>query len=205
MKTIYFNSAVAELCGNNGIIKAVLINYIYNYHTSNPRKGAGHPACITLPDFVYQYQVEEKGLWERSYIHETLTTLVTDGHVIKAGEKNRPEYTVSRAVVDLLTDDTAEIVSFDLRLAYEQGLHVAIMKQFLLHVIDKAPDGQAYNLKVGDMSAVNRLSPAQIYRAIKHLVDTKVLKRVKSRLRFRSRALSLARFNPKIDQNRQVA
>lgn len=205
MKNIYYNSAVAELCGSNGIIKAVLINYIYNYHTPNLRKGAGHPAKISLSEFVYQYKVDENGLWERSFIHETLGTLVNDGHVIKSGEKNNPEYTVSSEVVVLLNDKMCEVVSFDLELAYEHGIHVAIMKRFLLHIIDKAPEGEAYNLKVEEMSAVNRLSPAQIYRAIKLLVDTKVLQRVKSRLRFRSRALSLARFSPEIIRNRQVA
>jgi hypothetical protein len=44
VKKIYYNSSVAQLCQKNGIIKAVLLNYIYNYHKANTSKGAGHPA-----------------------------------------------------------------------------------------------------------------------------------------------------------------
>jgi hypothetical protein len=193
MKTIAYNSAVAKRCGKNGIIKAVLLNYIYNYHRPNIRKGAGTPASISLAQFVYQYTDGDKALWGRSFIHKILTDLCKDGHLVKARENNMPVYSVSNEIAGLLTDDEVELVTFDLEVACRYGIHIAIMSRYLLYVIDKSPKGEAYNLDVDEMSEVNRISPAQIYRAIKYLVDTKIVKRVKSRLRYRSRALSLAR------------
>ena len=196
MKTISFNSAVAKACGNNGIIKAVLLNYIYNYHTPNPRKGSGHPACISLREFVYQYGHESNALWKRSFIHKILTDLCRDGHLLKTLENGLPVYSVSTEIAGLLTDENAPLVCFDLGLACEYGIHIAIMWRFLTHVISKSPKGVAYNLSVNEMAEINRLSPAQIYRAIKHMVDKKLLARVKMQSKHASRALSLSMYNP---------
>jgi hypothetical protein len=192
MKTITYNSAVAKRYGANGIIKAVLLNYIYNYHKLNPRKTAGHPACISLEEFVYQYQSGDKSLWKRSFIHRILQDLVKEGHLSKTREGNSPVYTVSPEIAALLTDPNPKAVSFDLAMACEYGINIAIVGRFLLHVIDRSPKGEAYNLSVKEMAEVNRLSPAQIYRAIKVLEDTKMVMRVKSRLKHCARSLSLA-------------
>ena len=194
MKTISYNSAVAKLCGNNGIIKAVLLNYIYNYHRPNIRKKAGDPACISLAEFVYQYERGDKALWKRSFIHKILKDLHKEDRINIERENNMPVYSVKENVVALMNEAKATVVSFDLKLACEYGIHVAIMSRYLLYVIGKSPGGEAYNLSVDDMAEVNRISPAQIYRAINYLVETKVLRKVKSRLSRRSRALSLAIF-----------
>lgn len=193
MKTISYNSDVARLCGANGIIKAVLLNYIYNYYKMNPRKGVGFPACISLREFVYQYGYDDKSLWKRSFIHKILKDLERDGHVLIARENGLPVYSVSDQIAGLLSHGESPVVTFDLQIACDYGIHIAIVSRYLLHVISKSPEGEAYNLKVNEMSEVNCLSPAQIYRAIKHLIETKVVYRVKSRLRYRSRSLSLAK------------
>ena len=197
MSNIYYNSTVAKMCGKNGIIKAVLLNYIYNYHKQNPRKGAGYPAKILLGEFVYQYAYEDKSVWKRSFIHKILTDLCRDKHLSKTQDNGVPVYSVSSEVADLLTDESTPLVCFELKTACEYGIHIAIMERYLKHIITKSPKGVAYNLNVEDMAKINRLSPAQIYRAIKHLVDKKVLARVKMRSQYCSRALSLALYNPR--------
>jgi predicted transcriptional regulator len=196
MNNIIFNSGVAARCGKNGIIKAVLINYIYNYYVQNPRKGAGYPAPITLKEFVYQYSVGDGSLWKRSFVHRILRDLKKDGQITITQENNRPVYAVSSAMAELLSDENATLISFDLGMACEYGIHIAIISRYLSHVISKSPNNVAYNLSVKEMAEVNHLSPAQIYRAIKHLVDTKVLARVKMRSKSSSRALSLILQNP---------
>jgi len=195
MSTIYYNSAVAKKCGNNGIIKAVLLNYIYNYHKQNPRKGPGHPASICLREFVYQYTSQDKSLWKRSFIHKILTDLCRDGHLLKTEVNRLPEYAVSKEIAALLSDGGAELVCFDLGVACEYGIYVAIMSRYLKHVISKSPNRIAYNLSVQEMAEINRISPAQIYRSIKQLVESKVLARVKSPSKHCSRSLSLALFS----------
>lgn len=197
MKTISYNSDVARLCGPNGIIKAVLLNYIYNYYKANPRKGAGFPACISLREFVYQYGYDDKSLWKRSFVHKILKDLEREGHLLIARENNMPVYSVSDRIAGLLRQERSPVVTFDLQVACDYRIHVAIMSRYLLHVISKSPEGEAYNLKVNEMSEVNCLSPAQIYRAIKYLIETKVVYRVKSCLKYRSRSLSLAKCHSK--------
>ena len=192
MKIISYNSAVAQLCGKSGIIKAVLLNYIYNYHKPNCRKGAGSPACITLAEFIYQYTYAETPLWGRSFIHRILKDLQKDGHINIGREGNLAVYSVSDQIAGLLSSGSAEVVSFDLQLACEFGIYTAIVSRFLLYVIGKSDGGVAYNLDVKQMSAVNRISPAQIYRAINHLIKTGVMKRVQSPIKRKSRALNLA-------------
>jgi hypothetical protein len=193
MKNIYYNSSVARLCGKNGIIKAVLLNYIYNYHKPNIRKLAGHPALITLAEFVYQYSCEKKSLWRRSFIHRILKDMEKNNHITIAKENNLSVYSVAPKIVELLTNPNIKIVSFNLELACEAGIDVAIITRYLMYVIDQSPKGEAYNLNVEEMSEVNHISPAQIYRVIKHLIETGILRKLKSTLRFRPRALSLAR------------
>ncbi len=109
-----------------------------------------------------------------------------------------PVYAVSPEIAGLFAAEGSIVVSFDLEMACEHGIHVAIMRRYLLHVIDQSPKGEAYNLNVKDMAKVNKLSPAQIYRAISFLIHNKVLSRVKSQLKSCSRALSLARYNPQM-------
>ena len=191
MKTIYFNSAVAKRCGKNGIIKAVLLNYVYNFHKQNVRKGAGHPAFISLAEFVYQYKVDDGGLWERSFIHENLKEMEKAGLLINTPENKMPVYSVSSKIDSLLTAKDAVVVSFDLGEAYEHGIHVAIMKPYLLHAIEQSPDRIAYNLSVKRMSEVNRLSPSQIYKAIQFLKDAKVIRPTKSPVQKYSRKMCL--------------
>lgn len=193
MKDIYYNFAVASLCGDNCIIKAVLLNYIFNYHKPNPRKGPGSPASITLREFVYRYKVGDGGLWKRSFIHKILKDLQKDGHLINTPEKGMPVYTVSPQFASLLADPQVPLISFDLEMACKHGIHVAIMQRYLLFVIDQSPDRVAYNLNVNSMAEDNGLSRSQIYKAIAILKSMKVLKAVKSHLRYRSRALSLSR------------
>ena len=193
MGTIYYNSDVAQVCSKNGIIKAILINYVYNYHKPNIRKGPGHPANISLREFVYQYTHEDQSLWKRSFIHRILKDLIKDGFLIKTEENRMPVYSVSDQIRCLLNDETAKTISFDLGMACEHGIYVAIMRRYLLHLIDKNPKGEAYNLKVTDMAEVNRISPAEIYRSINCLVAGQVLRKIKSPLKSHSRALSLAR------------
>jgi hypothetical protein len=192
MTTIYYNSYVARICGNNGIIKAVLINYIYNFHKTNLRKGVGYPAKITLAEFVYQYTSGEKSLWQRSFIHRMLTDLCKDGHLLKTHEDGVAIYSVSNEICELLNEKDTKLVSFKLSTACDYGIHIAIVAQYLRYVITKSPEGVAYNLDVNDMSEVNRLSPAQIYRAIKYLIEGKVFMKVKLPPGKRSRSLSLA-------------
>ena len=122
MKNIYYNSTVARLCGSNGIIKAVLLNYIYNYHKPNIRKQAGSPASITLAEFVYQYSCEEKSLWKRSFIHRILKDLEKDGHITIAKDNNLSVYSVTPRIVELLTDENSKVISFDLELACGAGI-----------------------------------------------------------------------------------
>jgi len=204
MRTIYFNSSVAERCGKNGIIKAVLLNYVYNYHKRNIRKGAGTPACIQLSEFVYQYKVDEKGLWERSFIHRNLKKLTDERFLIKTTEDKVPTYSVSSEIVQLLTDKTCKIVSFDLEMAYVSGIHVAIMHRFLLHAIDQSPHSTLYNLQIDKVAEVNRLSKSQIYRAISFLEDTKVISRCKTRVKFHGRTLGMTRYKPEFDKSLQT-
>ena len=194
MKDIYYNFAVARLCGDNRIIKAVLLNYIFNYHKPNPRKGPGSPASISLREFVYQYKVGDGGLWKRSFIHKILKDLQKDGHLINTPDNGLPVYTVSSQFASLLADPQVPLISFDLEMACKHGIHVAIMHRFLLHVIDHSPDKVAYNLNIYRMTSDNGLSRSQIYKAIAILKDMKVVMPVKSELRYRSRALSLARY-----------
>src|ERR1700677_5062173 len=108
MSTIYFNSDLAQVCGKNGIIKAVLIDYIYNYHKPNIRKGPGHPASISLREFVYRYTHGEQSLWKRSFIHRILKDLIKDGHVIKTTENRMPVYSLSNRMELLLNDETTK-------------------------------------------------------------------------------------------------
>jgi hypothetical protein len=202
MSNIIYNSGVVARCGKNGIIKAVLINYIHNYHVQNPRKGAGHPAAISLKEFVYQYSMGDESLWKRSFIHRILRDLKKDGHITITQENNRPVYSVSDAIAQLLLDKNAMLISFDLGMACEYGIHIAIMSRYLVHVIGKSPKKVAYNLSVKEMAGINHLSPAQIYRAIKHLVDSKVLSRVKMPSKTGSRALTLTLQKPNEADNR---
>lgn len=197
MKDIFYNSGVAQYCGNNGIIKAVLLNYIYNYHRQNSRKKAGYPATISLAEFVYQYTQGDKSLWKRSFIHKILTDLCRDGHLIKSRDNNMPVFSVSERIARLLNDSSFDLVGFDLGLACEYGIYVAIMSRYLLHVIDHSPHGIAYNLNVNEMAEINGISQAEIYRSIKQLEATKVVQRVKSPVTKYSRSLCLARSNPK--------
>ena len=194
MKIIYYNSAVARLCGRNGIIKAVLLNYIYNYHKPNIRKGAGHPACICLAECVDQYTDEDHALWGRSFIHKILKNMEAEGRLkINKDEDNRPVYTASQEVRNLLCAEDAVWVCFELRVACKCGICLAIVGRFILHIIDNSPKKLAYNLSVEKMSEVNCISPAQIYRAIRFLVEAGVVKRDKSLLKHPTRALALAR------------
>jgi hypothetical protein len=197
MNDIFYNSAVAQHCGNNGIIKAVLLNYIYNYHRQNPRKKAGYPASISLAEFVYQYTQGNKSLWKRSFIHRILADLCKDGHLIKIRDNNMPVYRVSDNITHHLTDTNAVVIGFDLGLACEYGIYVAIMSRFLLHVIDQSPNKIAYNLNVNEMAGINGISPAQIYRSIQQLEAAQVVQRVKSPVTQYSRSLCLSRSNPK--------
>ena len=105
-----------------------------------------------------------------------------------------PVYTVSPQFTSLLADPQVPLISFDLEMACKYGIHVAIMHRFLLHVIDHSPDKKAYNLDVNSMASDNGLSRSQIYKAIAILKDMKVVMPVKSDLKYRSRALSLARY-----------
>ena len=141
MSTILFSSEVAQKCGNNGIIKAVLLNYIYNYHKQNHRKGVGSPAMITLREFVYQYGYEDMNLWKRSFIHKILKDLTDAGHLLKTLDNNVPVYSVSSKVAFLLKEPEAKIVSFDLETACKYGIHIAIVSRYLKHVISRSPHG----------------------------------------------------------------
>jgi len=195
-KHLYYNSAVAKLCGKNGIIKAVMLNYIYNYNRHKPKEGPGSPARISLAEITYQYRVtDDEGLWERSTIHETLQSLKKDGHLKAEKDKHGIVYTVSPKIAALIESDDAEIVMFNLVVAYVKGVHVAIVSQFLLHAIDNSPNGIAYNLSVKEMAEVNRLSPAQIYRAIESMIEDGVIERAKcpSKQKRSSRKLCLTR------------
>jgi len=195
MKNIYYNSAVAKACGKNGIIKAVLLNYIYNYHKLNIRKKPGDPAQISLAEFVYQYNVDEKkGLWQRSFIHKILKDLKKDDLLNIEYKNKAPVYSVPPRITELLTAEDSVTVSFDLEMAIEHGIYLAIVYRYLMYVIDKSPEGQAYNLSVKAMSEINRISPAQIYREIKRLKG-KVILRVRSKIKYSTRALSLIRIN----------
>ena len=195
MKTIFYNSAVATLCGTNGIIKAVLLNYIYNYHKPARNRGAGYPARIALAEFVYQYMHEDLRLWKRSFIHKMLKQLQRHGYLhVEPDKQNRPVFSVSEEIADLLRDGNATRVSFDLELACRSNIYIAIVSRFILHVIDHSPGGIAYNLDVKEMSKVNRISVSEIYRIIAGLERVEVVKRVKSPLKHKSRGLHLARF-----------
>jgi hypothetical protein len=191
MKTIFYNAAVAKRCGQNGIIKAVLINYIFNYHKPNIRKGPGSPASISLTEFVEQYTHEDTPLWNRSWIHETLKTLEKDKHLNIARNKNMPGYSVSNEIAELLKDEKAPLVSFDLETACRSGIHFAIVSRFVLHVIKQSPKGIAYKLSVKEMAEVNRLSPAQIYREINTLIEKGLVEKVEASGKGKSRSLNL--------------
>lgn len=194
MKSIYYNSAVAIRCGKNGIIKAVLLNYVYNYHKINIRKGAGHPAQISLAEFQEQYKMkDEKGLWGRSFIHKILKDLEEDRHLNNNPENGRAVYSVSPEIAGLLNAKDAVVVSFDLELALQHTIYVAIVYRYVIHVIDKSKNGIAYNLNVKEMSEINRISPAQIYRVIKFLLEKKILQPPKQKWKQRSKGLSLTK------------
>lgn len=204
MKFISYNSSVAKACGKNGIIKASLLNYIYNYHRTNSSKGCGYPASISLAEFVYQYRVNDvDGLWKRSFIHKILMDMVKEGRLLKTGVKNSPTFAVSPEIVVMLTDRNAIIISFELGMAVNHGIDVAIMHRYLLHVIDQSPEGMAYNLSVKKMSELNRISHAQIYRAISWLEENEIVQRVQSPVLKYSRALCLARTKPNHCQKSQ--
>jgi hypothetical protein len=191
MKTIYYNCELAEHCGNNGIIKAVLLQYIHNYHKANPRKGAGSPAQISLGEFVFRYAAEEKPLWCRSYIHRTLKELEAHEHLNVQRERNQPVYTVSPEAVEILNDSNGKLVAFELADACSSGLHKAIVKRHLLHMISLSPCGNAYHVNVNRMSRVNRISPAQHYRAILELIKEGVVMETRSPLWRRKRGRCL--------------
>ena len=198
MKTIYYNSAAANLCGKNPIIKAVLLNYIYNYHKPNIRKGPGSPACISLSQFVYRYMHKDLYIWKRSFIHKILKDLEKAGHIaIVRDEYKRPVYSVSQQIVTLLNDEKAQWVNFDLEVACRFNIYTAIVTRYILHVIDQSPKKVAYNLSVTRMAEVSCVSPAQIYRVIRHLEAEKIVKRDKSSLKHPTRALCLARYRRK--------
>ena len=201
MSTIYYNSAVARLCGNNGIIKAVLLQYIYNYHKPNIRKGAGTPACIKLAEFVYRYTSGDKPLWCRSYIHKILKDLETDEHLFVAREGILPVYTVSDDVAALLQDIEPINIGFNLELACKRGIHIAIVGRHLVHMIKKSPDGIAYHIDVNEMAELNHLSPAQIYRAIGYLQSHKILNKTQSPRTFPKRGMNLMRSSQPRDPN----
>jgi hypothetical protein len=205
MKIIYYNSAVAKRCGKNGVIKAVLLNYIYNYHTLNIRKRAGHAASISLAEFVYQYKVgDADGLWKRSFIHKILRDLKTDGHLTTSLINNRPTYSVSSEIAGLLTDTKKKKISFALEEAVQHGIHVAVMQRYLQYVIKESPNGVAYNLSVKKMSEESCISPAQIYRAIEWLVTNEIVSRSESPVRRHSRALCLASFVSKVGNHKTI-
>ena len=191
-KHLYYNSAVAKLCGNNGIIKAVLLNYIFNYNKFKPKEGPGSPARISLAEFAYQYRVtDDEGLWERSTIHENLQALKEEGHLKAEKDKHGIVYTVSPKVAALLESDKSEVVAFSLKHAYEFGIHLAIVSHYLLNVIDNSPNGIAYNLSVKVMAQVNRLSSAQIYRAIESMIEDCVIEKAKPPVKTKSAARKL--------------
>jgi DNA-binding MarR family transcriptional regulator len=191
-KNLCYNSAVAKLCCKNGIIKAVLLNYIYNYNKYKPKEGPGSPARISLAEFAYQYRVtDDEGLWERSTIHENLQSLKEEGYLKAEKDKHGIVYTVSPQIAALLKSNQAKLVMFNLVVAYVKGIHVAIVSQFLLHTIDSSPNGIAYNLSVKAMAEVNGLSPAQIYRAIESLIEDGVIERAKPPVKTKSASRKL--------------
>jgi hypothetical protein len=185
---------VARLCGRNGIIKAVLLNYIYNYHKPNSSKGIGHPACISLAEFVDQYTSGDIPLWRRSFIHKILKDLAKDRHLsITKNRYHRPVYAVSQEIATFLSNEEAVWVSFGLEDACKCGIYIAIVTRFLLHVIDSSPKKAAYNLDVQEMASVNCISPAQIYKVINFLIKCDIVKKDKSMLKHPTRALCLVR------------
>ena len=191
MNLIYYNSSVAQLCKKNGIIKAVLLNYIYNYHKTNARKGAGHPAQISLAEFRYQYLHEDKALWSESYIHEMLKALENQKHLkVTRDERNRPVYSVADQVATDLKRKDATWIGFDLGLACASNIYIAIIHRFLANVIEKSPDHVAYSLNVKEIAETNCISQAEIYRVIKNLVEIRIFKKVKSPVRTKLRGVS---------------
>jgi hypothetical protein len=192
MKDIYYNSAVAKRCGKNGIVKAVLINYIYNYNKHKPLEGVGSPACITLAEFAYQYKYADTGaLWKRSFIQEVLDQLKRDKLIFAAKEYGRFIYSLTPEIIALLAADDGVLVSFDLGAACQFGIAVAVMHRYLRRVIENAPKGKAYNLSVKKISEVNKISPAQIYRAINFLKGARLFEDTEPPVKRASRAMSL--------------
>jgi hypothetical protein len=192
MKTIYYNSSVAQLCKKNGIVKAVLLSYIYNYHKANIRKGAGYPASISLAEFVHQYTSKDKPLWKRSFTHKVLKSLEEDKHLIVAkDEANKRSYSVSAEVAAALTAKNGVWIGFELDTACEFGIYKAIVSRFLVLTIKNSPNRVAYHLCVEDMANVNCVSEAEIYRVVKGMVDAGALVKVKSPVKNRSRGLNL--------------
>jgi hypothetical protein len=194
MSTIYFNSAVARHCGNNGIIKAVLLQYIYNYHRSNPRKGAGTPASIKLTEFVYRYTSQEKPLWKRSFIHKILKDLETDKHLIITRDGIMPVYSVSAEVAALLNAKRPELYAFDLATACTMGIHYAIISRHLLHIIDCSQKKVAYALDIPAIADASMVSAAQIYRIVDTMVAQNMVRKLASPLHYRKRGMNLCRF-----------
>lgn len=193
-KTIYYNSAVAKRCGRNGIIKAVLIHYLYHYNKFKPREGLGSPACISLPEFVYQYKVtDDKGLWGRSFVHKVLRDLAKDGHLHITRNERMPVYALSQEIIDLIKSSETKTVAFDLNDAFELGIYFAIVARFLMRMIDNSPDRIAYNIDVAEMSETNCISRAQIYRAVKLLIEVNLVKKVRSLKKCHARGLHLSR------------
>jgi hypothetical protein len=130
-----------------------------------------------------------------------MSTPFWDGRITKSLEGAIPVYSVSATIADLLNAADAPLISFDLGLACEHGINVAIMARFLRHVISRSPNGVAYNLKVKEMADANRLSPASIYRAITFLEENEVVTRVKSSVRGSGKSLTLTLCKPKRTAN----